>query len=149
MHSPMASEPVILVADDDENDAFLLRQALMETKVRCRLETVRNGKEAIDYLNGEGDYGNRNLHPWPTLMLLDLKMPIADGFDVLAWWQNKVRDRELPIVVMSSSNQQTDIQKALALGATAYHVKPASFDYLLAVVRELGNRFLMREQVGC
>src|SRR6478736_6211312 len=105
MHSPMASEPVILVADDDENDAFLLRQALMEMKVRCRLETVRNGKEAIDYLNGEGAYGDRNLHPWPTLMLLDLKMPIADGFDVLAWWQNKVRDRELPIVVMSSSNQ--------------------------------------------
>jgi len=76
-------------------------------------------------------------------------MPVADGFEVLAWWRDARREREMPIVVMSSSNQEADIQKALALGAAAYEVKPGSFDYLLAVARTLADRWLTRVGTSC
>jgi CheY-like chemotaxis protein len=145
----MSSQPpVVLVADDDENDLFFLREAFERAKVSCRIETVQNGREAIGYLQGKGEYRDRELHPWPALMLLDLKMPVADGFEVLAWCGKQTWERDLPIVVMSSSNQEGDIQRALALGATAYHAKPGSFDYLVSVARALADRWLTRAGGG-
>jgi CheY-like chemotaxis protein len=140
---PMANHPVILVAEDDENDVLLLEQAFERASVPCHFEVVRNGQEAVDYLSGEGTYGDRAAHPWPTLMLLDLKMPLLNGFEVLSWWREQDYERDLPIVVMSSSNQESDIEQAMALGATAYRVKPSDFQYLVAVAQELRDRWLL------
>jgi CheY-like chemotaxis protein len=77
-------------------------------------------------------------------MLLDLKMPMIDGFEVLTWWQEHEHEGNLPIIVMSSSNHESDIKRAMALGAKGYEVKPSSFGCLLGVVRELGQRWLVQ-----
>src|SRR5215813_3168859 len=115
---PMRKPPVILLADDDENDVLLLKRTFERAKVAGQFMIVRDGQEAIDYLSGAGRFADRVKYPWPALMLLDLKMPMLDGFDVLAWWRESGA-RELPIVVMSSSNQESDVKRVMALGAAA------------------------------
>ena len=138
----MRNEPVILVAEDDENDVLLLRRALKTAKVFAGLSVVRNGQEAIDYLSGHGNYVDRAAHPWPAVMLLDLKMPMVDGFDVLTWWRDQRGERELPIVVLSSSGLESDTERALSLGAAAYRVKPTDFQDLVTVAEEVRERWL-------
>jgi two-component system response regulator len=85
------------------------------------------------------------VHPWPALMLLDLKMPLVDGFEVLSWWREHGQGRGLPIIVMSSSGLELDIGRAMALGATAYRVKSSDFEYLVAVARELRDKWLKQQ----
>jgi two-component system response regulator len=138
----MRNEPLILIAEDDENDVLLLRRALETAKVFARLSVVRNGQEAIDYLSGHGNYVDRVAHPWPAVMLLDLKMPMVDGFDVLTWWRDQRGERELPIVVLSSSVLESDTERALSLGAAAYRVKATGFEHLVTVAEELRERWL-------
>jgi DNA-binding response OmpR family regulator len=138
----MSDRAVILIADDNNDSVFLLDRAFEKANVRNPRIVVQNGKEAIDYLSGEGVYADREKYPWPALMLLDLKMPLLDGFDVLRWWRGRDGAGTLPIVVMSSSNQDVDVAKAIELGAAAYHVKPADFGYLVDVARELSERWL-------
>jgi CheY-like chemotaxis protein len=138
----MQSEAVILVADDDENDLVLLRRAFHTARIFNPVVVVHNGQEAIHYLSGESIYGDREKHPWPALVLLDLKMPLIDGFEVLAWWQNCPARADLPIVVMSTSNHELDIQRAMTLGASAYHTKPSDFQCLVGLVQELRDRWL-------
>jgi CheY-like chemotaxis protein len=138
----MPSKSVILIADDDEDALLLLENAFELAGVSNPRRAVRTGKEAIDYLNGSGIYAEREKYPLPALMLLDLKMPGRDGFEVLKWCRQQKEWAELPIVVMTSSNEDTDIQRAMALGAAAYQIKPMSFEYLVEVVRELRERWL-------
>jgi len=141
----MRTQPLILVADDDEDDVFLLERAFEKASVFVRVIVVPNGEEAIGYLSGEGKYSDRKEYPWPVLMLLDLKMPMVDGFDVLNWWRERGRERDLPIVVMSTSNHEADVKRAMDLGAAAYRVKPSEFERLLAVASELRDRWLDQE----
>jgi CheY-like chemotaxis protein len=138
----MAQEKIILLAEDDENDALLFKIALEHAAITNPLTVVRDGREAIDYLRGTGSYSDRNEHPLPALMLLDLNMPLLNGFDVLLWRHKQPELRELPIVVMSSSHSQEDIQRALSLGAASYCIKPAGLQYLIQVARELRDRWL-------
>jgi CheY-like chemotaxis protein len=140
----MKRPPVILVAEDDENDVLLLERTFQRAKVASRFVVVRDGQEAIDYLSGIGRFADRVTYPWPALMLLDLKMPMLDGFDVLTWWREHGTARELPIVVMSSSNQESDVKRAMALGAAAYQVKSGDLQHLLAFVSELQEKWLKR-----
>ncbi len=141
---PMRRPPVILVADDDDNDVLLLERAFKRAKVAGRFVVVRDGQEAIDYLSGTGRFGDRASYPWPALMLLDLKMPLLDGFDVLTWCREHPPARDLPIVVMSSSNQESDVERAMALGAAAYQVKSGDLQHLLAFARNLREKWLKR-----
>jgi len=140
--------PVVLIADDDEDDVFLLEHAFRKANIAARLMVVPNGEEAIGYLSGEGKYGDRNTYPWPALMLLDLKMPKVDGFEVLTWWREQGKERKLAIVVMSTSNHEVDIKRAMALGAAAYRVKPSDFEYLLAVAEEVRDNWLVHKRVS-
>ncbi len=130
----------ILVAEDDENDVVLLRRALRVVGLPNSLFVVANGQEAITYLNGEGIYADRKKFPWPCLLLLDLKMPLVDGFDVLAWLQKRRRPKDLRVVIFTSSNYEADQLRAFALGADGYWVKPPDFDQLLAIVRHLQHQ---------
>jgi CheY-like chemotaxis protein len=138
----MPSGSVILIADDEDDAALLLENAFEMVKVSSPRRVVRNGQEAIDYLSGNGIYADREKYPWPALMLLDLKMPVRDGFAVLDWWRQQNLRTEFPIVIMTSSNQEADIQRAMFLGATAFQIKRVSFNYLVEVVRELRERWL-------
>jgi CheY-like chemotaxis protein len=143
----MAQEKTLLLAEDDENDSVLFKLALEHAAITNPLTVVRDGGEAINYLRGKGSYADRNRHPLPALMLLDLKMPLLNGFDVLLWRQKQPELRELPIVVMTSSNSQEDIQKALSFGAAGYCIKPAGLQYLVQVARELRDRWLTPSRV--
>jgi len=138
----MRKLPVILVADDDDNDLLLLERAFQRANVASRFVAVRDGEEAIDYLSGTGRFADREKNPWPAVMLLDLKMPMLDGFDVLTWWREHGPARDLPIVVMSSSNQESDVDRAMALGAAAYQVKSGDLQCLVAFAKDLREKWL-------
>ncbi len=139
----MGKEAPILVADDDENDVFFLRRALERAGVGSRLFVAHDGQEAIEYLEGANPYSNRAQYPFPALLLLDLKMPRMDGFDVLAWMHQRPECGELAVVVLSSSFQEDDIRKARQLGADDYQIKPSDFQKLVELIRNLHTRWLL------
>src|SRR3954462_13063526 len=111
------SQAAILLADDDENDVFLMRRALKRAGVTNQLCVVHNGKEAIDYLGGKSPFVDRQVYPLPGFLFLDLKMPLLNGFDVLTWLQKQPSFGDLPVLVLSSSDHEFDRQKVRELGA--------------------------------
>jgi len=138
----MNGSKTVLVVDDDQNDIFFLRRAFNKAGLPYPVHDVRDGQEAIDYLSGSAHFQDRSQFPLPDLLLLDLKMPRVSGFDVLRWLETRQELRNLPVVVLSSSNQQSDIEKAQALGADDYLVKPTHFDELMELARKVSSRWL-------
>jgi CheY-like chemotaxis protein len=134
--------PLILAAEDEETDAFILRLAFEEAKVTNPLVVVSDGQDIVDYLTGTGAYGDRAAHPLPGLITLDLKMPRMNAFDVLAWLKAHGEFAALPTVVISSSSDDKDIAKARSLGAQDYFVKPHQLADFIAIVRSLQKRWL-------
>ena len=134
--------PLILLAEDQEDDVFLLHRALQKAAVANPIFVACDGQEAIDYLEGEGPYADRKTYPLPGLLLLDLKMPRMNGFDLLAWVQSHAAFDSLPTVVLSGSGQEQDVVKAKKLGADEYRVKPGAADELTKIVHELHVRWL-------
>src|SRR5215468_1259772 len=108
----MADHSVILLAEDREDDIFLIRKAMRAAKIINPLQIVRDGEEAIAYLKGEGKYANRAEYPLPELVLLDLKMPRVDGFEVIRWIREQAGLMALRIVVLTSSEQLPDVNTA-------------------------------------
>ena len=129
--------PTLLVAEDDEDDFLVLGQALKKANFETDLQRVCDGAEVIDYLAGENGFANREAHPLPELILLDLRMPRRGGFDVLIWLRNHEKLKNLPAIVFSASDNPADMQQARALGATAYLVKPTAHDGYPKVVQAL------------
>jgi CheY-like chemotaxis protein len=139
----------ILVAEDEETDVFFLRYALRRAGLGHELVVAQDGQEAIDYLSSEGVYADRSEHPLPALVLLDLKMPRMTGFDVLEWLQDRHELRELPAVVLTSSLDESDRERAQRLGAADYVVKPENVQGLVKVVKELHARWLEGRTKHC
>ncbi len=133
----MLNEVPILLAEDDDNDVFLMGRAFDRVGIRNPLSVVHNGQEAIDYLAGKGAYADRKKHPLPGLLLLDLKMPWMDGFDVLAWLRKRPEFNTLPVVVLTSSKLQADIDKSREMGVYDYRVKPHDFDDLVRLLDDV------------
>ena len=138
----MARSATILLAEDDPNDALLMRKAVQKTLSRIPLVVVNNGQEAVHYLNGDGPYADRTLHPFPDLVLLDLKMPLMNGFEVLRWVRQQPRLKRLPVIVLSGSVLESDVRLAYEAGANSYLAKPADFNHLLETVKILGDFWL-------
>jgi len=130
----MFKNEIILLVEDDENDVMLLKRAFTRAGLKDNVRVVRNGLDAMNYLSGQGLYGNRDEHPLPFLVLLDLKMPGIDGFEVLQWARKDPQLKRLLIVVLTASNLQTDVDRAYELGANSYLVKPVEFDEMVALV---------------
>ena len=124
----MSDRAVILIAEDQEDDIILIRRAFKEANIRNPLFIVRDGEEAILYLKGEGKFSNRAEYPLPDLLLLDLKMPGLDGFDVLVWVRKQSHLSSLRILVLTSSEEIYDVNLAYQLGANSFLVKPYDFD---------------------
>ena len=120
--------PTLLVAEDNEEDFLVLVHALRKATFATDLQRVRNGAEVIEYLAGDKSFADREAYPLPELILLDLKMPDVSGFEVLIWLRSHDNLKNLPAVVFSASDNPSDIQQARALGATAYLVKPTTYD---------------------
>ena|SRR2546423_8919463 len=127
-------DPVILIADDREDDVLLTRQALLRANVLNPLQVARDGEEAIHYLEGSGRFENRAEYPLPDLLLLDLNMPKVNGFEVLRWVRAHPSLKTLRIVVLSTSSEPSDIDKAHELGANAYIVKALDFKRYCAMI---------------
>ena len=138
----MKSRGSFLVAEDDGNDVFFLQRAFQQAKIENPLHIVGDGQEAIDYLSGEGKFSDRSLYPLPHLFILDLKMPRKTGLDVLLWLQEQPELRCLPVLVLSSSAQRTDIERAYELGANAFVVKPASLERRVELAKVIGTFWL-------
>lgn len=131
----MSERHNILLVDDGENDLVLMHAAFKMAGCSIPLHEVHNGEEAIAYLKGEGDFGDRNKFPLPTIMLLDLNMPRKNGFDVLTWVRSQPLLKRLSIIVLTASMRSQDIEQAFDLGATSFLVKPSDLDDLAAMIR--------------
>jgi CheY-like chemotaxis protein len=129
------TSPVILSVDDDDNDAFLLQSAFRSTGFTARVHFAMDGEEALDHLKGTD-----SMQP-PDLVLLDLKMPRLDGFDVLQWIRSQEDLRTVPVAVFTSSEHCEDIRKAYADGANLYVVKPSTYEELVGFLRNLQQSF--------
>jgi CheY-like chemotaxis protein len=132
-----AEMTTILHVEDDPNDTLLLEHACKKAGVIFDLQAVSDGDQAIAYLRGVNDFSDRNKHPLPKLILLDLKMPRLSGFDVLSWLRSEEGLRAVPVVVLTSSNHDADVKRAYALGAKSYLVKPVGFEALVELVKTL------------
>jgi CheY-like chemotaxis protein len=132
----------VLYAEDDANDVVLV-QVAFQGRQDLDVHYVRDGVEAIDYLAGREPFADRRIYSLPELILLDINMPRLSGFDVLAWLRKQPRLLMIPAVVVSSSEQQSDINKAYQLGANAYIVKPSGFVRLQAALLQTVDFFVL------
>jgi CheY-like chemotaxis protein len=138
----MGGPRTILVVDDDKNDVYLLQVAIEDAGLAHKLVHVLDGQQGIDYLAGKFPFTDRVRYPYPNLLLLDLKMPMVDGFDVLAFLRSGGLPSVPPVVVLSSSFLNDDIQRARSLGAQDYIVKPSKFNEYIKLVQKLDRDWL-------
>jgi CheY-like chemotaxis protein len=143
-----SSHPFALWAEDDENDALLLRRALEKQSLGDLVLRVRDGEEVIEYLTGAGCYADRDSYPLPAVLLLDVKMPRKNGFDVLSWKQAQPGLRDMNAIMLTSSDDEGDRLAAYQLGATAYLVKPSFMADMVRVVQSLLEATTAAERCG-
>jgi CheY-like chemotaxis protein len=136
----MNDRKLVLVVEDSEEDFELLKIAIRKGKVSTRIEWVKDGQEAIDYLRGSGKYGNREAYPFPGMLFLDIKLPKLNGFDVLKWLKEHEECKVIPVMVLTSSAMENDVMRAYQLGTNCYMVKPNTLDTLVEMV-DLSFRF--------
>jgi len=126
---------LFLLAEDDENHVVLMKEAFAKAGVANPLRVVGNGDEVIAYLKGAPPYQNRAEHPMPVALLLDLKMPRKDGFEVLEWVRKQPSLKRLSVIVLTSSRQAADADRAYELGANSYLTKPGPFNELVEMTK--------------
>lgn len=129
----------ILMADDDEDDRILAQDAMKESRVLNELYFVEDGVELLAYLNGEGQYSDRDKYPMPGLILLDLNMPKKDGREALGDIKKSPALRRIPVVILTTSKAEEDMLRGYDLGAASYITKPVTFDSLVELMKALGK----------
>jgi two-component system response regulator len=137
------SKKTILLVEDNSNDEFLTLRALKKYNVANDVVVTRDGAEALDYVFGAGAHAGRNVADLPVVMLLDLKLPKIDGLEVLRRVRADERTQLLPVVVLTSSNEDKDVINSYKLGSNSYVQKPVDFSAFLDAVGQLGIYWLM------
>jgi CheY-like chemotaxis protein len=132
----------VLYVEDEESDILFMRRAFERAGLGQALRAVVNGRQAIDYLAGNGDYADRGEYPFPAVVLLDLNLPVMSGFEVLKWARGRPESQALPIIVFSSSSRHEDKDLARYLGANDYVEKPNSGRLFSTVVEGLRQTWL-------
>jgi CheY-like chemotaxis protein len=138
----MTTAMTILVAEDDPDDVMLLKRAFFKAGVQAALRFVRDGQEVLDYLQGRPPFEDLKENPMPTLLLLDLKMPRLNGFDVLDWLGHQPFLHRLPVVVFSGSAEPEDLRRAYELGASSYLIKPQDPEQFMYMVLTLKSYWI-------
>lgn len=141
-------KPTILLVEDDENDVFLMERAFRIAGVEAQLCVARDGREALRYLHGEGELGNREEHPLPSLTLLDLNLPYVTGLEVLRQIRDDPHLRKLVVVVLTSSLADSDVEEAYALGANSYLLKPGTIEERQELVELIQHYWLKKNRVA-
>lgn len=137
------AEIEILLVEDSPHDAEMTLHTLRRRNLANRIVHVKDGQEALDWLFGTGDHAGRDTSSLPRLVLLDLKLPKVDGHEVLRAIRADPRTAQVPVVMMTSSNQDRDVVASYKLGVNSYIVKPLDFDSFAAAVAELGHYWLL------
>jgi CheY-like chemotaxis protein len=130
---------LILQVEDEETDMLLLKRTLKKTNLPNRLSWARDGLEAVEYLEGRGEFHDRSKHPLPGIIVLDLNMPRMNGFDLLGWLNQHPELRDIPRIVLTSSHLNEDVIKACGLGATSYMIKPHDSSGLERIVKIISD----------
>ncbi|WP_395740530.1 response regulator [Prosthecobacter sp.] len=136
----------ILLVEDSLEDLELTLRALRNSNLGNHIQIARDGAEALDFIFCEGPHAGRRIEDIPKLILLDLKLPKVDGLEVLERIKGDPRTRQIPVVMLTSSKEQTDVVKSYQLGVNSYIVKPVNFEGFTAAVQELGMYWLLINQ---
>jgi CheY-like chemotaxis protein len=138
----MSTDDVILQVEDREEDVFLLNYALQRAEISNPVQVVVDGRQAVEYLAGEGKFADRAVFPLPALVLLDLKLPHLMGLDVLQWIREQPALKPLIVIILSSSIHGEDVRRAYELGANAFLVKPSDTNTLVDICRSIKHFWL-------
>jgi CheY-like chemotaxis protein len=138
-----ASDLTILLVEDNSTDVMLIRRAFENAKLANPVHVVSDGDAAVDYLAGSGKYADRAQFPLPILLLLDLKLPRRSGLEVLQWLRGQETLKRIPVVMLTSSQQERDVNAAYDQGVNSYLVKPVEFDGLLEMLKTVNLYWLM------
>lgn len=136
----------ILLVEDDSNDILFVQRAFRQANLNNPIRIVKDGDEAVNYLGGKNEFANRDVYPLPALILLDLKLPRRSGLEVLAWIRQQKYLRRITVVVLTSSKESLDVDKAYDLGVNSYLVKPVKFESLATMVEVLDAYWLRLNQ---
>lgn len=139
-------EVEILIVEDNPHDAEMALRALKKNNISNRVYLVRDGQEALDFVFAEGNFGSRTASEKPKVILLDLKLPKIDGLEVLRRLKSDPSTKVIPVVVLTSSQEESDIVKSYELGVNSYIVKPVDFDKFVSAVKDLGFYWLLLNQ---
>ena len=132
---------LLLLVEDSADDRHFFKRAMSKIGCRVPLQDAVDGQEAVDYLAGMGPFADRNAHPEPTHVVLDLKLPRKSGLEILEWIRTQHLSPDLPVIILTSSDNHEDVQKAKDMGVDDYCVKPASFEKLVKVARAMVARW--------
>jgi CheY-like chemotaxis protein len=139
----MSQRQTILLVEDSPVDILLMQRAFRnQIFTNTSLQIVRDGDAAVFYLNGDGEYSDRDRYPLPAIILLDLKLPRRSGHEVLGWLKQHPQLKRLPVVVLTSSRQTVDVNQAYDLGVNSYLVKPVGFASLSDMMQSFGKYWL-------
>lgn len=144
----MSQRQTILLVEDSPVDILLMQRAFRNhIFTNTSLQIVRDGDAAVFYLNGDGEYSDRERYPLPAIILLDLKLPRRSGHEVLSWLKQHPQLKRLPVVVLTSSRQTLDVNQAYDLGVNSYLVKPVGFASLSDMMQSFGNYWLNQTEL--
>ena len=133
---------LILIAEDREDDIFVIRRAFAQSRLINPIHVVSDGEEVIAYLNGDGKFANRFQYPLPELLILDLHLPRLDGFEVLRWVRHQSNLKALRVIVLTSSGNIRDLNLAYELGANFFLLKPVSVERFLDTIMAMNGSWL-------
>ncbi len=135
-------ESGILLVEDDSNDILFIERAFRRSKLENPVQVVRDGDEAVAYLSGEGKYADRNVYPLPGMILLDLKLPRRSGLEVLTWLRQQPVIKRIPVVILTSSKENIDVNRAYDIGVNSYLLKPVDYNALNEMIETLNSFWL-------